>query len=739
MIIRTSEQLQDLISELSSSDMWAYDLETSGLNVRKNEITDIALYNGKNAFNIVHKEYVDGELKEVVAASDILPILEILKSKKLRMHNSSFDCRFTFHYFNAQLWPAIHQDSMLMAHAENENRFNYGLKELATDIFGGDSTAERSDMLESIKSNGGGPKEYFKADSNIRAAYAMKDVKLTWDLCEFFEPKLAAQGLTEFFMTDETMPLYRDVIIPMELKGIPVNVPLLEKTQKEIAVEIERLETEIQSEIAPRLANFNSWFLNKDYPVKKTGPFAQALACELAIDLPRTKSGAYSFTAKALEGLQDGTFKRFMVGAERLSPTLVRKVQESMLAEDGIQYPFNLSSKHHLKKLFFEELGEVPTSTTDLGNPQVEDDFIELMSAKYPWAAKLRTFNKLNKIKSTYIDTYLENAENGIFYPGYKLHGTVSGRLSGNIQQLPRPLEEGQVEDPLVMQFTNLIRTFFISGPDKIFVDVDYAQLEPTVFSHVSNDLPLQNVFRTGVDFYSQVIIEMNNLQGKYSADKKAENYLGKANKPLRNFAKTIALGFPYGYTPYKLHKETGKSESECQRDYNNYFKAFPNLAKWMKETKIQILETETVRTQSGRVRRFPGIKSAVAKYGMELFDGLELWKKYHEHAPTYEAAKKTASWVKNSVNSSYNFQIQGLAASIVNRAAIQVARELRAQNLDAYICLQVHDELAVLCREEDKLLVGEIMQRQMENTYTLSVPLVAEPSYGYTYAESKG
>jgi DNA polymerase-1 len=428
-----------------------------------------------------------------------------------------------------------------------------------------------------------------------------------------------------------------------------------------------------------------------------------------------------------------------MQGEARLPKDLVRTVQQQLMAEDGITHPFNIQAKHHLKKLFFETLGEKPTSTTDKGNPQVEDDFLESMADKYEWVKWLRTYNKLSKIESTYVDTYLEDNENGIFYPSYKMHGTVSGRFSGNMQQLPKALEEGQVEDPVVMEFTNRIRHFFISGSDKVFVDVDYAQLEPTVFSHVSNDKPLQDVFRNKVDFYSQVIIEMNGLHDKYSSDKAAPNYLGKLDKPLRNFAKTIALGFPYGYTPYKLHKELNISEAEAERHYNNYFKAFPNLAAWMVSTKESILKTETVKTQSGRVRRVPGLKATVAEYGTELFHGLELWKKYHECGPVYTRAKEAAKWVKNSINSSYNFQIQGLAASIVNRSAIAIAREFKARGMEAYICLQVHDELCVLCNESDKLVVGEIMQRLMEGTYTLSVPLVAEPSCGYTYAESKG
>jgi DNA polymerase I-like protein with 3'-5' exonuclease and polymerase domains len=68
---------------------------------------------------------------------------------------------------------------------------------------------------------------------------------------------------------------------------------------------------------------------------------------------------------------------------------------------------FNLSSKHHLKKLFFDQLGEEPLSRTELGNPQVDDEFLQSMCAKYNWCNDLHVYNRLNKILGTYVERVL--------------------------------------------------------------------------------------------------------------------------------------------------------------------------------------------------------------------------------------------------------------------------------------------------------------------------------------------
>lgn len=747
MIIRSIEDpaLNLLIAELATVPIVAFDIETTGLNVRKDQITDLAFCTGKQTYNIIHKEWNGAELVEVVSKADLQQIVWLLQRKKLRTHNGSFDTRFVHHYFGVDLWESIFEDSMLMAHTENENRFNYGLKELGTEIFGALATAEKEAMQASIEAAGGSKKEFYKADSTIRATYAMKDVKLTWDLCEHFGKELVKQELMDFYR-DEVNALYTNVTIPMELKGVPVDVPLLKQTQTEITADLDALEADIQTDLKPLLSNFEDWYVRTKYPIKLTGEFKQELASYLLIaNWPLTANGTYSFALDAInkavkKGLIDTNSLLYEIatGRARVPEEVGRNVQLQLLAKSGTKYIFNLLSTDHLKRLFFKSAGglldEKALSFTDLGNPQINDEFLEAMAVKYKWAAKLQVYRSLNKIKSTYVDRFLEGQEEGTFYPAFHQHRTVSGRYSGDLQQLSRPIDTG---DERVIKYTNLIRRFFIAGAQHTFADFDYDSQEVKVFAHVSGDEGLKAIFAKGHDFYSTICIEAEKLEG-YSADKSAPNYLGKVNKAARQRAKAYALGLAFGMTPYKLKFELNCSEGEAQRIYDGYMKAYPKLANWMKWTKETVCRTGTIRTEAGRVRRSPELRRAYAEHGEILFDGLELWQEYNERPETYKKMKETASRCKNALNNFYNHQIQGLAASITNRAAIKTATVLKGTAPNAYICNVTHDQITVRCDERDLDNVEAVLSECMETAYPISVPLTAPPSHGKNFAESK-
>jgi DNA polymerase-1 len=90
----------------------------------------------------------------------------------------------------------------------------------------------------------------------------------------------------------------------------------------------------------------------------------------------------------------------------------------------------------------------------------------------------------------------------------------------------------------------------------------------------------------------------------------------------------------------------------------------------------------------------------------------------------------------KNGLNQSKNFQIQSLAASIMNRSAIAIHKEFRHKNLDAHIELQIHDELVVNCKDDIAEEVAKIVRHHMETTYTIPTGLVAEPNIADSFGE---
>lgn len=724
MIVKNYSDLMVAKKFINSQTKLAFDVETTGLSTRRDKVIGFGISNSHQAFYFLHLAWNGERFIEHLSLSMIQSVLELLKTKKLITWNGAFDIPITLNHFKVDLIESLWSDGMLAKHTTDEE-FPFGLKELARREFGESAVSEQNDLLENLASKNASKNELYKADSTIIAKYCMQDAMLTYRLNEIYLQRIAKENLTEFFLNDEVMPLYKYVTIPMEQRGIRLNMELLESSRVEITKDIEELETEIKSQLAPHLELFEQWFLNKDYPPKRSGGFAQTAAIYFKADLPTTASGSPSLAAKAIAALPaDSKFKQWMNSEARLEDSEILAIQKLM---HGSENPLNLQSKYHLKKIFFDTFKEEPLSRTETGLPQLDDEFLESVKSKYDFVPLLLDYNKLNKIKSTYMDRFLESQEDGRFYPRYMQHSTVSGRYSGDFQQLPRPKEKGELSDR-VLKYNNLIRAFFVADEGYSFIDTDYESLEPHVFSHVSNDENIRNIFRMGHDFYSTVAIATENIPN-VSADKKAPNYLGKVNKQKRQSAKSFSLGIPYGMSAYKLHFELGVSKSEAEELVKGYLKAFPNLAQWMEDSKNQCLLTGKVRTETGRIRHMPKAKRLYDQYGATILDGLKLYDKYKDNSAKYAEMKKLYGELKNYINNSRNFQIQGLSASIINRASIRLAKYFRENNIECFPVGQVHDQTIFLCKDELLEKCKPIIQDFMENTYKISVPLKAPPA----------
>ena len=85
------------------------------------------------------------------------------------------------------------------------------------------------------------------------------------------------------------------------------------------------------------------------------------------------------------------------------------------------------------------------------------------------------------------------------------------------------------------------------------------------------------------------------------------------------------------------------------------------------------------------------------------------------------------------------NMPIQGTAADVMKLAMVAVWKRLKAEGLQAKLVLQVHDELIVECPEEEAQKVAALLEEEMEQVVTLSVPLTAEAHYGHNWLEAKG
>ena len=83
----------------------------------------------------------------------------------------------------------------------------------------------------------------------------------------------------------------------------------------------------------------------------------------------------------------------------------------------------------------------------------------------------------------------------------------------------------------------------------------------------------------------------------------------------------------------------------------------------------------------------------------------------------------------RNGLNNCLNFQLQSLAAAVVNRAALQINKKARDLGYDAIVQAQVHDQLIINVAEDQAEEFSKIVQDLMENTTDLpGVTLKAPP-----------
>jgi len=748
----TKQNLAEFVQEVNAHEIIAFDTETTGLNVRKEKVIGFSVSCIEGTGWYLPLYVWDKNVKTLNAQdwefSVARDILERLRVKSLIMHNASFDVRVIFSNFQINLMPALHADTQLMKHtlqeegpfALKENAIIYA-KEIGLDNQDA-ANQEQLELEQSVLANGGKwkkeQKDMYMADLEVLTKYAIADTDITLRLFNYFELELIKQGLHDFFYVEEVMPLYKLVTVKMENRGVHLDMPKLQQYLSEITKELELCEERVIKALmeTEEASMFVGDLLAEEFPVKPTGKLVQKFCEELNLPLPKLASGKFQLNKKTLELVNNDRYYQaycFLSHANRsfYSDDFFHKIRMGLLLETQ-KYPINIGSKDQLGKIVFDYMKIEPLTKTPSGKGQFNEDFVEHLAEKYgfAWAKELRVFNKLTKIKSSYYDRFMEQQEDGIFYPTYQQHRTTSGRYSGDLQQLPRPMEEGS-DDPRVLYFNNILRALVISKPGYIYIDDDYASLEPCVFADDAGDQALLDIFINNEDFYSKVAIMALGIKDA-SADKKAPNFLKNKNPKLRQDAKAYSLGIRYGAKSGKISQLLNISKEEAQDIIDSYFKAFPllkdSMDKYINEAKTRGIVT----SKFGRVRHLPRLREIYKKFGDSILDYKALPKLAFKHKIPMTELQLIRREYNGLLNNALNFPIQSAANSIISRAAIAMSREFLEKKLDAWISAITHDQAVVSVREDQKKEVAEIVQRCMENTNTISVPLVAIPQFAY-------
>lgn len=776
--VQDEETLKLLHQHITESDTIAVDTETTGLNPRKNKIIGwsvsgdegIGFYLPTLIYNketdTLDVQEINGKSTEVISKN----LLKLLIGKQLVFHNASFDVQFIKNFFGVDLLSSVWVDTGLLVHTVyEEGAFGFGnpfglksiaimnQKELGLDVEEA-ANKEQVELKESIKSNGGSTTkvlyEIFKADLDILSKYASADTDLTLRICNLYLKKLKEEGLEKFFFEDEVMPIYREVTVPMESHGVDLDIELIEKVHSEIVLD-QKENKEIVMKSLLDIPAVKQWVVDTaadTYPVSHKGNWAQNLITRYSLPIPKSeKTGKYSLTQKNIEAFEPSNEKEEKVKQFLLTGDLSfvdelerHRISMAMWKEANDGDYINIQSKKHLGEIVFGYMGiepKVKGANTKSGRAKFDMDMVKELAKDHSWAENLRVYNKLLKIKSTYVDRFRDRQEDGRYYFYFKQNGTVSGRYGSDAQQLPKPLEEGE-EAPIIMKYVNVVRRFLIAGKGRKVIDADYESLEPHCFASVTGDTALQEIFNKNWDFYSTVAIKTERLNedkkrfpNGVSADKSASNYLKKLDAPARNKAKAYSLGIAYGMEAYALKMTLGVDQKTAEKLVQGYLDGFPQLKEWRENSRLQVKAHGYIKNYVGRVRHLPKVQKTYMKFQDRMMD----WRFRKELEPKYgkEAVIKAYRDYRNGLNNCLNFQLQSLAAAVVNRAALKINLKAKELGIDAICQAQVHDQLIINVDNKDAEMFAPYVQEIMENTTKLpGVTLKAPPEIANNWAE---
>ena len=364
------------------------------------------------------------------------------------------------------------------------------------------------------------------------------------------------------------------------------------------------------------------------------------------------------------------------------------------------------------KQFLYKDLGLPVLKTTAKYQMAADDEALVLLSE---WCKKNRPelaglfelvqeYRRWGKIKSTYIDGYLQhiNIATGRIHPSLFPLGTATGRFASknpNCQNMPR-----------VGSDDIGVRNFIIAPPGKILLSLDLSQIELRVGAFYCRDEKMLETYRAGGDIHAQTTAVIYKIPFEEAADNGNPHY-----KERRTIAKNCNFGVFFGLFPkglmrnLKLAAGLDKTLGECTEIIDNIKAGYPRLSEWQEETKRQAKCGRFSETYLGRRRYIPDITSA--------------------------------DWGKRSYaeRCALNTPIQGTAADILKLALGKIIQGLPDRPWLRPL-LQIHDEVVFELPGGNVVDAVFFIKTCMENPELpgFDVPITAEAAAGPDFGNMK-
>lgn len=438
---------------------------------------------------------------------------------------------------------------------------------------------------------------------------------------------------------------------------------------------------------------FNKWF-DKNLPKHRW--IAENIESPTAVFV-----GLMKFNGVAVD-------KALMYQKQFEAEETISKIRQQI--KDFIGQDINIganASTDAFKKYLYDDLNLPVVKTTAKYQAAADEESILLLKDwckdnkpdVLPFLGLVQEYRKWNKIKSTYIDGFLNavNNETDKIHTSFFQLGTDTGRFASrcpNLQNMPR-----KDNDPIG------IRNFLIPSDEHIFVDFDFSQIELRVGAWYCKDEKMLDTYQSDGDIHAQTTAVIYNVSFDEAANKDDPHY-----KERRSIAKNCNFGVFYGLFANGLMrnlKKSGieKSKAECKEIIHNLKDGYPRLSSWQEDTKQLASGYGYSETALGRRRMLPGI-----------------------YSPDWSVK---SYWERCSLNT----PIQGTAADILKLAMVRILAGLKNH---PYInpLLTIHDEILFEVPKDKVSEACEFIKSCMENQPfpEFDVPLKAEGAIGYSF-----
>ncbi|MFT4602699.1 MAG: DNA polymerase-1, partial [Arenicella sp.] len=356
----------------------------------------------------------------------------------------------------------------------------------------------------------------------------------------------------------------------------------------------------------------------------------------------------------------------------------ITKLTIDIKALAGIE-DFNLDSPKQLGEVLFDHMEIDPKAKkTKTGQYKTSEDVLSKLEAKHEIIPLILNYRSLRKLKSTYVDTLPEMVEESTHrvHTSYMQTVAATGRLASNnpnLQNIPIRTEKGRE-----------IRKAFISADDKTdLLAADYSQIELRIIAAMSGDTNMIEAFKNGHDIHAATAAKVFGVAN-----------IEDVTRDQRSSAKAVNFGIIYGQSAFGLSQNLGISRKEAKAMIDSYWEQYPDIKKYMSDCVEFAREHGYVETIMKRRRYLKDIQS-----------GNAIVRGFAE---------------RNAVNA----PIQGSAADVIKIAMIRIHEDMKKQNLQSKMLLQVHDELVFDVVEGEKEIMEKLVKEGMEGAVSIAVPL---------------